>query len=338
MPNPTPASTAARTCVVTGAAGFIGSHLVDRLLADGHRVTGVDCFTDFYPREVKERNLSRARGDPAFRLVEADLRSAPLGPILGDAGVVFHLAAMGGLLRSWDWFDEYLTCNVLATQRLLEAVREAGVEHLVHASTSSVYGRDSSGSEDRRKRPDSPYGVTKLAAENLVVAYARNFGLPVTVLRYFSIYGPRQRPDMGYYIFIERMLRGEPITIFGDGLQVRANTFVNDCVEATMAAMARGPTGEVLNVGGGEAVTVLGALRLIEKITGRESPIEHGPPRPGEQQRAVADVTKAGRVLGWRPTTGIEAGLRAQVEWQRALPPRDDAGRHEARGAGEGAA
>lgn len=306
------------TCVVTGAAGFIGSHLVDRLLADGHRVVGIDCFTDYYPRPVKERNLAAARECAGFRLLEADLRSADLAPLLQGADAVFHLAAMGGLLRSWTWFEAYMTCNLLATQRLLAALREVGAPFLVHASTSSVYGRDASGNETRPLRPDSPYGVTKLAAENLVLAYARNFGLPVTVLRYFSIYGPRQRPDMGYHIFFDRILRGQPITVFGDGSQVRANTFIDDCIAGTMAALGHGPTGDVFNIGGGEAASTIEGLRLIERITGRQAQIQFGPARPGEQAHAVADTAKAGRVLGWAPRTRLEAGLRAQLAWQQA--------------------
>lgn len=279
---------------------------------------GVDCFTDYYEREVKESNLRAARRSERFELVEADLRESDLRPLLAGASAVFHLAAMGGLLRSWTWFEEYLTCNVLATQRLLEALRESDVAHLIHASTSSVYGRDSSGDEERPKHPDSPYGVTKLAAENLVTAYARNFDLPVTVLRYFSIYGPRQRPDMGYHIFIERILSDRGIVVFGDGSQVRANTFVDDCIAATIAVLDHGPTGQVINIGGGEPVTTLGAISIIEELTGRKARVRHGEPRPGEQQRAVADVGKAERLLGWRPATGIRAGLQAQVEWQSA--------------------
>lgn len=310
-----------QTCVVTGAAGFIGSHLVDRLLADGHRVVGIDCFTDYYPRDVKERNLQAALRHPGFSLVEADLRDnrVDLAGIIESAGVVFHLAAMGGLLRSWSGFESYLSCNVLATQRLLEAARAAGTPHLIHASTSSVYGADSSGDETRPTRPISPYGVTKLAAENLVSAYTLNFGLPATILRYYSIYGPRQRPDMGYHIFIDRILAGDPITIFGDGRQSRGNTFVDDCVAGTVAAMAHGPTGEAFNIGGGEVISALDAVHLLERITGCAAQLRFADPRPGEQSQAHADVAKAGRVLGWAPRTGIEAGLRAQVAWQAQL-------------------
>jgi UDP-glucuronate 4-epimerase len=307
-----------RTVVVTGAAGFIGSHLADRLLAEGHAVVGVDCFHDYYPRAVKERNIAGARAQDAFAFVEADLRTADLEPVVAGADTVFHLAAMGGLLRSWTHFDAYMTCNLHATQRLLEAVRAVGVRHLVHVSTSSVYGRDASGDETRPTRPDSPYGVTKLAAEHLVQAYARNFGVPITVLRYFSIYGPRQRPDMGYHIFIDHVLSGQEITVFGDGRQTRGNTFVDDCVDGTLAAFHHGPTGDVFNIGGGETISAIDALQLIERLTGRTARITFGPPRPGEQAHASADTSHARGVLGWVPRTGIEAGLAAQVAWQVA--------------------
>lgn len=309
-------------CLVTGAAGFIGSHLVDRLLAEGHAVRGVDCFTDYYPRDVKERNLATARDNPAFQFVPADLRSDDLAPLLADIDVVFHLAAMGGLLRSWTHFEEYLSCNVLATQRLLETLREQPGAHLVHISTSSVYGRDSSGDEEQPTRPVSPYGVTKLSAEHLVRAYAEGFGLPFTILRYFSIYGPRQRPDMGYYLFIHRLLRGEEIPVYGDGRQTRGNTYVEDCVAATVAVMDHGPAGETFNVGGGEVVSVLDVLAHLEHLTGRRAQVHHAPARPGEQLQALADTSKLRQATGWSPRTGIAAGLAAQVAWQQAALAR----------------
>jgi nucleoside-diphosphate-sugar epimerase len=310
-------------CVVTGAAGFIGSHVTDALLRAGHSVVGVDCFTDYYPRAVKERNLAGARAAEGFTFVESDLRTADLVPLLAGADVVVHEAAMGGLRRSWEAFEEYESCNIRATHRLIVAALAAGVGHLVHASTSSVYGRNSEGDEEAPLRPDSPYGVTKLAAENLVLAYHRNFGLPVTVLRYFSIYGPRQRPDMGYYLFIDRVLRGEPITIFGDGKQSRGNTYVDDCVAATMAAVAHGASGEIFNVGGGEVVSALEAVALIGELVGVEPRLEYGPARAGEQRRARADTRKIEGFLGWRPQVGIREGLSRQVAWQsEGIPVR----------------
>src|SRR5947209_2120407 len=247
-------------CLVTGAAGFIGSHLCERLLQAGHDVAGVDAFIPYYPRAVKEANLAAARAHPAFTFHELDLRDAPLELVVGEADVVFHLAAVPGLAQSWTRFDLYEGCNVSATQRLLEAARKSpALKRFVYASTSSVYGRYAAGDEAIPARPISPYGVTKLAAENLCRAYAEEQELPLVVLRYFSVYGPRQRPDMGYHRFIRALLDGEPVTIYGDGQQVRGNTYVADCVEATVAA-AQAVPGEVYNVGGGEAATVWGVL------------------------------------------------------------------------------
>ncbi len=213
--------------LVTGAAGFIGSHLAEALLARDDEVVGVDAFIPYYPRAIKERNLADARAHDRFTFHEADLRTADLAPLLDGVEVVFHIAAMGGLLLSWTDFSLYMTCNILATQRLLDAARAAGsVRQVLYASTSSIYGADVTGPETTTPHPVSPYGITKLAAEHLVQTYDRQFGLPSTVLRYYSVYGPRQRPDMGYYIFVDRILHAQPITIFGDGTQLRGNTYV----------------------------------------------------------------------------------------------------------------
>src|SRR5437660_822012 len=219
-------------CVVTGAAGFIGSHLCEHLLRLGHKVTGVDAFVPYYAPAIKERNLGALHENAAFRLHRVDLRTDSLDAILPDAHVVFHLAAMPGLKQSWTDFDAYATCNIQATQRLLEALRRsaAHLQRLIYASTSSVYGRFASGDESLPTKPISPYGITKLAGENLCRAYAEAHGLPVVVLRYFSVYGPRQRPDMGYHKFVRALLRNEPITVCGDGQQVRGNTYIADCV------------------------------------------------------------------------------------------------------------
>ena len=304
-------------CLVTGAAGFIGSHLSERLLADGHDVTGLDVFHPYYPRDRKERNLASLRDRSGFRLLQLDLRDGDLAPALDGIEAVFHEAAMPGLLRSWDWFEEYMTCNVLATQRLLEAVRRAQPRILVHASTSSVYGRVSSCDEEALPRPTSPYGATKLCAEKLALAYHESFGLPVVVLRYFSVYGPRQRPDMGYAIFVERVLHDEPITVFGDGEQTRGNTYVADCVDATVRAASHGQVGQVYNVGGGESRSTNWVVDTIQRIVGRRVAVSHGPSRPGEQREALAVTTKARKILGWAPRVSLEDGLRAQIDWQR---------------------
>jgi nucleoside-diphosphate-sugar epimerase len=304
-------------CLVTGAAGFIGSHLCERLLHAGHQVAGLDAFIPYYPRPLKESNLAAARAQAGFALHTADLRTEPLDVLLDNVEVVFHLAAMPGLPRSWTDFDLYESCNVTATQRLLEAVRRRpGLRRFIYVSTSSVYGRFASGDETLPTRPISPYGVTKLAAENLCRAYAEEQGLPLVVLRYFSVYGPRQRPDMGYCRFVRALLAGEPITVFGDGMQVRGNTYIDDCVAATVAAVEALP-GEVYNVGGGEAVTVRDVLHKLEAITGRKAAVRREPPRAGDQRYTFADTGKLARHLGWRPQVGLDEGLARQVQWQK---------------------
>jgi len=308
--------------VVTGAAGFVGSHLCERLLDEGETVVGVDAFIPYYPRPLKERNLSGIAGRPGFTFVEVDLRSGPIEAIVEGADRVVHLAAMAGLLRSWQEFESYMTCNVLATQRLLEGIRLAAPNaHLVHASTSSVYGRFATGDENAPLAPVSPYGITKLAAENLVHAYAQQFGVRGTILRLFSVYGPRQRPDMGYNIFIRRMLAGETIVVDGDGTDSRSNTFVTDCVDGIVRALRlpERSIGETFNIGGGEEVSVNEVLAMLGELIGQPARVTHGPARPGDQRRTVADTGKARRLLGYDPHTRVRDGLQAQLAWQRAL-------------------
>jgi UDP-glucuronate 4-epimerase len=304
--------------VVTGAAGFIGSHLCEALVAAGHGVVGVDAFLDYYGRERKERNLAPLRARPDFTFHELDLRTAPLAPLLEGADAVVHAAAMPGLVRSWVDMETYTSCNVLAVQRLCEAAAESGVERFVHVSTSSVYGTDAVGDERTPTRPVSPYGVTKLAAEHLALAYCSEFGLPALVLRYFSIYGPRQRPEMAYSLFTEALLDGRPLTVYGDGRQSRSNTFVSDCVAGTVAALERGSAGEVYNIGGGEEIELLDAIGIIADELGVEPRIVFGPPRAGDQRRTAADVSKARRELGYDPVVAPEEGLRRQVAWHLA--------------------
>jgi nucleoside-diphosphate-sugar epimerase len=303
-------------CLVTGAAGFIGSHLCERLLHDGHLVVGVDAFIPYYPRPLKETNLATVRSHPRFDFHELDLRHVTLEPLLEGVEAVFHLAAMAGLARSWTDFELYESCNVSATQRLLEALRiRPGLERFIYASTSSVYGRFSSGDEALPTRPISPYGVTKLAAENLCRAYAEEHGLPVIVMRYFSVYGPRQRPDMGYHRFVRALRAGEPVVVYGDGQQVRGNTYVSDCVAATVAAVAA-PPGETYNVGGGETATVWEILHKLEVLLGCRAVVRAEPGRAGDQRFTCADTTKLTRHLGWQPRVGLDEGLARQVAWQ----------------------
>lgn len=312
-------------CLVTGAAGFIGSHLCEALLAEGYTVVGLDAFIPYYPRPVKERNLVELRNHPRFTFYDCDLRDDDLAQRLEGVEVIFHLAAMGGLLLSWTNFDVYMTCNIQATQRLLEAARQSGgVRQIIYASTSSIYGSDVTGPEATTPQPVSPYGITKLAAEHLVRTYNRQFEIPATILRYFSVYGPRQRPDMGYHVFIDKLLQGHPLTIFGDGNQLRGSTYVGDIVRATLLAHQRFEPGAVYNIGGAEEISANQVIGLLQEITGNQAILQHGPPRPGEQSRALADVRQAQERLGFTPRTSLRDGLQAQVEWQRAnLAVRD---------------
>src|SRR5262245_35268580 len=306
----------AMNILVTGAAGFIGSHLCEALVHAGHRVTGVDAFIPYYSPAIKERNLATALASPGFRFERLDLRTAPLENLVADAEVIFHLAATPGLTKSWTDFEGYWTCNVLATQRLLEAVRIGArqLTRFIYGSTSSVYGRFASGDETLPTKPISPYGVTKLAAENLCRAYVDEHGLPGVMLRYFSVYGPRQRPDMGYHRFMKAILCGEPVVVYGDGQQVRGNTYVADCVAATIAS-AEGHIGETYNVGGGEAASVLDILDKLRQITGATATIHREPARPGDQRHTFADTTKLRRHFGWEPRTNLDDGLARQWEW-----------------------
>jgi len=304
-------------CLVTGAAGFIGSHLCEHLLHDGHTVIGLDAFIPYYPRAFKEANLAGFRHHPSFAFHELDLRGDPLEAALDGIEAVFHLAAMAGLPRSWTDFDLYQDCNIQATQRLLEGLRPfTGLQRFIYASSSSVYGRNSSGDERLPTRPISPYGVTKFAAEHLCLAYAEEFRLPLVVLRYFSVYGPRQRPDMGYHRFIHALLHGQPVVVYGDGLQVRGNTFIDDCVRATVAAL-EAPTGEVYNVGGGETANVWEILAKLETILDRNAVVRREPDRPGDQRLTAADTRRIARHLGWHPCIGLDEGLACQAAWQQ---------------------
>ena len=307
-------------CLVTGAAGFIGSHLCETLLASGHEVVGLDAFIPYYPRLWKESNLSHCQSHSSFTFLERDLRTDPLEDTVREIDWVFHLAAMPGLVRSWSDFDLYHTCNLVATQRLLEALRSAAprLERFVLGSTSSVYGRFASGDETLPTQPISPYGVTKLAAEHLARAYATNYGLPLVILRYFSVYGPRQRPDMGYFQFIRAIQQGEVVTVTGDGHQTRSNTFVHDCVAATIAA-TRAPVGEIYNVGGGETASVWDILDRLTRLTGLSPQIERRPARLGDQRHTQADTAKLFAHLGWKAQTSLDEGLATQVQWQHNL-------------------
>jgi nucleoside-diphosphate-sugar epimerase len=305
--------------LVTGCAGFVGSHLCEQLLDEGHEVVGVDAFIPYYPREIKEVNLRTLYASPRFHFHELDLRFDSLEGCLEGVDTVVHAAAMPGLQRSWTSFELYMTCNLLAVERLLEASRAANVSKFLYISTSSVYGYEAVGDETQPCTPVSPYGVTKLAGENLVSAYVNTFDFPASILRYFSIYGPRQRPDMAYNIFTSSMMEGQPITIFGDGMQSRSNTYVGDCVRGTIQAIHGAKVGEIYNIGGGTVLALREAIEIIADALGVSPNIEYGPPRTGDQRRTEADFSKARRTFGYEPLTEVEAGLRAQVAWQSDL-------------------
>ena len=307
--------------LVTGAAGFIGSTLTDRLLADGVRVTGVDAFTDYYDVSLKRRNIAAALAHQGFQLLELDLGTSDLAP-LPEVDVVFHNAAQPGVRASWGReFAAYTQHNVLATQRLLERYKRSKIERFIYASSSSIYGDAESypTSEAMLPRPFSPYGVTKLAGEHLALLYGRNFGLPVAALRYFTVYGPRQRPDMAFHRFCRAMLANEPITVYGDGLQSRDFTFVADAVEANVRAWKRAAPQGVYNVGGGSQVTVLEAIALLEKSLGRKARVNLEPRPAGDPLRTRADATRLATDLGYATKVGIADGLAAQADWARTL-------------------
>jgi nucleoside-diphosphate-sugar epimerase len=303
---------------VTGTAGFIGSHLAGTLLDSGATVTGIDCFTDYYPRAIKEANLATLTGRPGFTFVEAALQETDLRPLLAEKTHVFHLAAQAGVRKSWGRdFDVYTRNNIEASQRLLEALVGAPIQRFVYASSSSVYGDHTPMPmrEDAYLQPLSPYGVSKLAAEHLANLYWANHGVPAVSLRYFTVYGPRQRPDMGFHRFFTAVQQGKPISVYGDGEQTRDFTFVSDAVAATIAAGTLGRPGTVYNVGGGSRVTLNHVLDLIARVTGRPIAIQREPNQKGDMRHTYADTSRAREDLGFVPRVSLEEGLTAEYRW-----------------------
>jgi UDP-glucuronate 4-epimerase len=309
--------------LVTGCAGFIGSHLSDALLQDGHTVTGVDCFNENYSCEDKLRNLEQARQWDAFTLRRLDLASADTDTLVADADVVFHLAGEPGVRTSWGTgFEAYLRNNVLATQRLLEAVRVHPEKRVVLASSSSIYGQAERfpTSESTVPQPLSPYGTTKLCAEHLCQLYATNYGVSAVILRYFSVFGPRQRPDMAFSIFCRSIIRSDPIRIFGSGKQTRDFTYVTDVVSATRAAsLSATALGGTYNIGGGSQVALMDALSILASIAGYDPRVEYLQSQHGDVRDTRADITLASQHLEYSPTTTVEKGLEAQFDWTRAV-------------------
>jgi UDP-glucose 4-epimerase len=305
--------------LVTGCAGFIGSHLTEALLADGISVVGADCFNDNYGRREKLHNLETAREWDHFDFVPVDLSRGELRDLVEECDIVYHLAAEPGVRPSWGLrFDQYLRNNVLATQLLLEAMRDFPGTRFVYASSSSIYGDAEAlpTPEATTPRPHSPYGMTKLAGEHLCTLYHGNHGVDTVALRYFSVFGPRQRPDMAFNIFCRAALSGEPITVFGDGRQTRDFTYVGDVVAATRAAAAAPDLGDrVFNVGGGSRTALAEAIELIGEFGGRPLEVRQLPAQDGDVRDTGADTALARQRLGFTPSTTFEDGLRAEFDW-----------------------
>jgi nucleoside-diphosphate-sugar epimerase len=321
----------ARRVVVTGAAGFIGSHLAEALLDHGFEVTGIDAFTGSYAEAHKRANAAGLMERPGFELVEGDLSTMEVDPLLLGADVVFHQAAQAGVRSSWGLdFDVYVRDNVIATQRLLEACVRCDVRRLVAASSSSVYGDAAAypTTEESITRPVSPYGVTKLASEHLCLAYAQlgTSAMTVATLRYFTVYGPRQRPDMAFRRFLEAAYAGRPITVYGDGEQTRDFTFVGDAVRANLLAMTAPFQAEPVNVGGGRRVALNEVLDLIGRITGRRLRIVRAPSQPGDARHTGADGARAEALLDYRPEVDLETGLVREAAWVAGLVGADSRG------------
>ncbi len=308
-------------CLVTGAAGFIGSTLSKKLIDLGHTVRGVDCFLDYYPRWIKESNLELLKS-PKFQFLEQNLLQADLDNLLKGVDVVFHQAGQAGVRASWgDYFRTYIDNNIFVTQRILEAIkREGGKQKLVFASSSSVYGDAETypTSEDALPKPTSPYGVTKLAAEHLVSLYAGQFNLSTVSLRYFTVFGPRQRPDMAFTKFCYRALKGDEIQIFGDGEQSRDFTFVSDIVAANILAAEKGTGGKVYNIGGGTNASVNDVLAIIREQVGNLN-VKYLEKVVGEARKTSADTTTAKRDLGFNPKVTLKEGVLAQLDWMRGI-------------------
>jgi UDP-glucose 4-epimerase len=303
--------------LVTGCAGFIGSHLVDKLLNEKFKVIGIDAFTNYYSRTIKERNIEDALKHKNFILIEKNILTMSNFP---KVDFIFHEAAQPGVRASWGRsFEVYVQNNILVTQKLLEFYKDKEIKKFVFASSSSVYGNPVKMpiKEETTTKPISPYGVTKLACENLCYLYSENYNIPIVLLRYFTVYGPRQRPDMAIYKFIKGALQNEEITIFGDGNQTRDFTYISDVIEATLLAAKSNIINETFNIGGGTRISLNHLLKLIEDITGKEIKVKYLNFQKGDVYHTFADISKAREILGYKPKTSIEDGLKTQIEWMK---------------------
>jgi nucleoside-diphosphate-sugar epimerase len=308
--------------VVTGAAGFIGSHLCERLLEEGFRVTGVDSVTDYYDVRIKNENIRPLLEREGFTFLDESLNDMNLAALLADSPYVFHQAAQAGVRASWGThFEEYIDSNIRATQRLLESAKDATVKRFVYASSSSVYGEtiELPMKESHRTRPVSPYGVTKLAGENLCLLYEECYHVPVVALRYFTVYGPRQRPDMAFHKFIRAALLDEPIDVYGNGTQTRDFTFIDDIVTANLLAAAYEGPHRIFNIGGGSRISLNAVLDILnDRFNGRLN-VRFSNPVRGDVTHTSADISLAERELGYKPATGIEDGLMLEADWVEGL-------------------
>jgi len=305
--------------LVTGSAGFIGSTLAEKLLKDNNQVVGIDCFIDYYPRELKEKNVEPFINHPNFTFIEKDILDMNLKELLKDVDYIFHQAAQAGVRASWGKsFGIYSDNNILGTQKLLEAAKESSIEKFIYASSSSVYGDTDQlpMKETNKLQPVSPYGVSKLAAENLCYLYYKNFKVPIISLRYFTVFGERQRPDMAFHIFIKAILKGNTLTIFGDGKQSRNFTHVDDIVQANILASESTVRGEIFNIGGdGKRVVLNDAISLIEKLIGKKAKRNYQNKVRGDVKHTSADCSKAKSMLNYRPVIDFEEGLKREIEF-----------------------
>jgi len=308
-------------CLVTGCAGFIGSHLSEKLIQSGFEVIGIDSFTDYYDIRIKEANLQGLLNSARFTLIRGDLLVVDLDKLLKQVDYIFHHAAQPGVLPSWGTrFDTYLNNNILVTQRLLESAKKVALKSFIFASSSSIYGDcELPMREDRLASPVSPYGVTKLACENLCYSYWKNFGVPVVTLRYFTVYGPRQRPDMAFHKFIRGILKGEEITIYGDGNQTRDFTYIDDAVNSNIMVMKEAFNGEIFNIGGGSHISINEATKLLEEIIEKKAKIRYIEKKKGEMKATLADIGKARKMLGYNPRFSLKEGLRKEIEWVKEM-------------------
>lgn len=310
--------------IVTGVGGFIGSHLAETLLNQGDKVIGIDEFNDYYNPTLKRQNISQFQEHPGFQLIENDIQSLNWSELLVDVDIVYHQAAQAGVRASWGGgFRDYTERNINATQIILEAAIDApNLKRLVYASTSSIYGDAETfpTPETVCPQPVSPYGITKLAAERLGKLYHQNFGVPCVYLRYFTVYGPRQRPDMAFHKFFKWILQDQPISIYGDGQQTRDFTFIGDAVAANLlAAIVPSAIGEVFNIGGGSRVVLAEVINIMERIVGRPIKKNFVEKARGDARHTSADVSKAKTILGYQPQVSLTEGLRQEWEWMKSL-------------------